>query len=198
MEKVTMEKTPFCAPESKFLLAPTMVPTMTVPWAIGRQHATSSNIGEVFAEQPDSPVLQKVMSISEDNSDHAMNRITNNSTCGNPIAAYSTIEIDQSSDIADTNTDASSISLEQPMAHSSHPRNITLDLEIPTNNTSSEIHTAEISIVNDRSVSPTAMGDDSRFESIIVQQYSTPNVSTLSGQNISAFGLSPIGIPEDE
>ena len=68
-----MEKTPICAPESKFLLAPTMVPTiksnqiMTVPWAIGRQHATSSNIGEVFAEQPDSPVLQKVMSISEDN-----------------------------------------------------------------------------------------------------------------------------------
>ena len=173
-----MEKTPICTPESKFLLAPTMVPTMTVPWAIGRQHATSSNIGEVFAEQPDSPVLQKVMSISEDNSDQDMKRITNNSTYGNPIAAYSTIDIDKSSDIADSNTDASCslITLEQPLAPSSHPKNLNLDLEIHKNN--SEIHTADMSIGNDRSVSPTGMGDDSRFECIIGQQNSTPNIST--------------------
>ena len=70
------------------------------------------------------------------------------------------------------------ITLEQPLVPSSHP--------------------PDMSIGNDRSVSPTGMGDDSRLECIIGQQFSTPNMTTSSGRKISACGLSPIDINENE
>ena len=170
-----MENSPICAPE--FLLTPAVKSKqiMAVPWAA---------VGIKDADQPPSPGLQKVMNISEENSEEEMKRI-NNSTFGYPIAEYSTIDIDKSSLISSdsiTDENCSLITLEQPLVPSNLP--------------------PDMSIRKYRSISPTGMGDDSRLECMIGHPFSTPfstpNMNTSSGRKISACGLSPIDVNENE
>ena len=154
-----MEYTSVTAPESKFVLTHVATPT-PAPNLFGWQ-------------------TEKEKSVSLENSDLEMKRVNDNTSYGDIRAAYSTIDIEKS-DICDSKTDASLISLDHPL--------------VPQTSNPMKLTPGNISFRTVRSLSPIVMNDDSRFECIIAQQFSTPNVSP--GREISAFGLSPIDVKD--
>ena len=82
--------------DSKALTAPAgaviLTPPLNVTWIDAQASSPSSDIeiiGEAFGNQPDIVIVHKLIHLSEDCSDHDMNRIADNSTYDNVKPAYS-------------------------------------------------------------------------------------------------------------
>ena len=191
------------------MAAPTNVPWITL------DDSTHSDIEIIYEVQSEVVLIEEVIDLSDncststegcsddDGDDDFRNRIISPddmdridgidgiSRYGDVKLADSAIQLYNSYTSSESSPDPSNLSLEIPIMH-----------PIPSNNTSlhnvsSENTAAEISIISVNSSLSDSSFDSTQGSIQRTRNYSTPNVSSETGPNISAFGISLISIPEE-